>query len=56
LKPQLDLELLPAAHQMALRVTPLGPLDYRTVRLRVVQPPEKLRSPIEAVTFEHMWG
>jgi hypothetical protein len=39
LEPQLDLELFPAAHQMALRVTSLGPLDYRTVRLRVVQPP-----------------
>jgi hypothetical protein len=56
LEPQLDLEPLPAAHQMALRITSLGPLDYRTVRLRVVQPPENLRPPIEAVMFEHVWG
>ena len=56
LEPQLDLELFPAAHQMALRITSLGPLDYRTVRLRVVQPPENLRPPIEAVMFEHVWG
>jgi hypothetical protein len=26
------------------------------VRLRVVQPPENLRPPIEAVMFEHVWG
>jgi hypothetical protein len=56
LEPQLDLEPLPAAHQMALRITSLGPLDYRTVRLRVVQSPKNLRPPIEAVMFEHMWG
>jgi hypothetical protein len=56
LEPQLDLELFPAAHQMALRITSLGPLDYRMVRLRVVQPPENLRPPIEAVMFEHVWG
>jgi hypothetical protein len=56
LEPQLDLEPLLAAHQMALRITSLGPLDYRTVRLRVVQPPENLRPPIEAVMFEHVWG
>jgi hypothetical protein len=41
---------------MALRITSLGPLDYRTVRLRVVQPPENLRPPIKAVMFEHVWG
>jgi hypothetical protein len=41
---------------MALRVTCLGPLDYRTVRLRVVLPPENLRPPIKAVMFEHHWG
>jgi hypothetical protein len=41
---------------MALRITSLGPLDYRPVRLRVVQPPENLRPPIEAVMFEHVWG
>ena len=56
LEPQLDLELFPAAHQMALRITSLGPLDYRPVRLRVVPPPENLRPPIEAVMFEHVWG
>ena len=41
---------------MALRITSFGPLDYRTVRLRVVQPPKNLRPPIEAVMFEHVWG
>jgi hypothetical protein len=56
LEPQLDLEPLLAAHQMALRITSLGPLDYRTVRLRVVPPPENLHPPIEAVMFEHVWG
>jgi hypothetical protein len=56
LEPQLDLEPWPAAHRMALRVTSLGPLDYRSVRLRVVQPPENLRPPIEAVMYEHHWG
>lgn len=47
LEPQLDLETSPAAHQMALRVTSLGPLDLYAVRLRVGQPPENLRPPIE---------
>jgi hypothetical protein len=56
LEPQLDLEPFPAAHRMALRVTSLGPLDCHTFRLRVVQPPENLRPPIEAVMFEHHWG
>jgi hypothetical protein len=41
---------------MALRITSLGPLDYRMVRLRVVPPPENLRPPIEAVMFEYVWG
>jgi hypothetical protein len=56
LEPQLDLGPFPAANRMALRITSLGPLDYRSVRLRVVQPPENLRPPIEAVMFNHVWG
>jgi hypothetical protein len=56
LEPQLDLEPFPAARWMALRVTSLAPLDYRSVRLRVVQPPKNLRPPIDAVMFNHVWG
>jgi hypothetical protein len=56
LEPQLDLEPFLAANRMGLRITSLGPLDYRSVRLRVVQPPENLRPPIEAVMFKHVWA
>jgi hypothetical protein len=56
LRPKLELELQVVAKGTALRVTSLGPLDYDSVRLRIVPPPDGLRWPIEAVMHRGEWA
>ena len=56
LEPQLDLEPLPPRTRWRCGSRPSGRWITVLVRLRVVQPPENLRPPIEAVMFEHVWG